>query len=247
MSVPVQKQPQPIQKSALVAERIEKSIMAGQFKVGERLPSEAQLGETFSTSRTVIREAIKQLNARGIVQTINGSGSYVIDFNVDELKASLHRYTTLIRPEVGYAEMFDLRIMIEAGCTQMLAENPSDEQLAPVAARVEEMRLCQDDVPAFADADISFHLSIVAATGNQLLIAIHSSLEPMMRQLAANMYRDVRKTSGLFREHAEIYEAMRRGDAAAAGQAMRTHLTGSKEQWVKFTGYQKSYPALAVE
>lgn len=236
----------PPQKSSLVAERLERAILAGRFAVGERLPSEAELGEKYAASRTVIREALKRLNARGIVRTINGSGSYVSGVTVNDLKASLQRYTALVPGGESFLELFDLRIILESGAAAMLAENPNPVRLAPVRKAVEELEACRDNVPVFADADISFHLAVVAATGNHLMQAIHSALEPQMRKLGVVMYADTEKTGALYEEHYKIYEAIRDGNPTVASQYMRAHLTASKIQWEKHTGYHDNYPGAGL-
>ena len=68
----------------------------------------------------------------------------------------------------------------------------------------------------------------------------------MMRRLAAEMYRDTRKTAGLYEEHLLIFDAIRRGDAAAASEAMRAHLTASRAQWERYTGYGDHYPGAGI-
>ncbi len=236
----------PVQKSAAVAERLEKAILGGKFALGDRLPSEAELGERFGASRTVIREALKRLNARGIVQTINGSGSYVSSVTVGDLQASLQRYTAMMQPGHDFTELFDLRILLEAGAAAMLAESGDAAAHAAVAAAIAEMDAVRDDVPRFADADINFHLGVVKATGNSLLMAIHAAIEPLMRRLASEMYRDTRKTDGIFAEHRKILDAITGRDPDAAAQAMRSHLSASKTQWQRFLGYHDNYPGAGL-
>lgn len=236
----------PLQKSSLVAERLERAILAGRFAVGERLPSEAELGEKYAASRTVIREALKRLSARGIVRTINGSGSYVSGVSMGDLKASLQRYTALVPGGESFLELFDLRIILESGAAAMLAENPTPLRLAPVLKAVEDLAASQENVPVFADADISFHLAVVAATGNHLMQAIHSAIEPQMRKLGGLMYADTVKTGAIYEEHFKIYEAIRSGNPNAASQSMRAHLTASKIQWEQHTGYHDNYPGAGL-
>lgn len=225
----------PVQKSAVVAERLEKAILSGRFSVGERLPSEAELGEKFAASRTVIREALKRLSARGIVQTVNGSGSYVSGVTVGDLKGALQRYAALLMPGEGIAELFDLRIILESGAAAMLAERPDPLHMAPVTHYLEEMRQSLGDVPRFASLDMSFHMAIVASTGNQLMQAIHASLEPMMRRLANEMYGVVTGISHWMDEHEHIHAAILKGDPSAASEAIRSHLMASKKLWLQST------------
>jgi GntR family transcriptional regulator, transcriptional repressor for pyruvate dehydrogenase complex len=220
-------------KSAQIANDIEQTILTGGYLVGARLPSETELCKRYEVSRTVIREALKRLNASGLVRTVNGSGSFVNAMTMTQLQSSIQRYTAMIEPVHGYLELLDLRLMIESGAARLLAETGHRSRTMPVAAKLDEMRRLQDDIPKFADADISFHMAIVAATENSLLIAVHTALEPMMRRLGREMYRDTRKTSGLFEEHEQIFHAIVRRDAEGAFSAMRAHLTASKAQWIQ--------------
>ncbi|MBI3852066.1 MAG: FadR family transcriptional regulator [Verrucomicrobia bacterium] len=207
---------------------IQKAILKGQFKVGQRLPSEEQLGQDFSASRTAIREALQQLKARGLVRSIKGSGSYVANTDVRYLKESLTRYYWLAQEKTEFTELMDLRLLIESDCAQRLAQARDPEALKHVAKMLGRMRASQRDIDAFADADISFHMAIVGAGGNRLFQAIHSALEPMMRRFAHETYEQTALIAKNLNDHEAIYAAIAKEDPATAQREMRRHLTDSK-------------------
>ncbi len=224
-------------KSAGVSQAIESSILSGRLHPGDRLPSEDELCATYSVSRTVIREAIHHLKARGILHSVKGSGSYVKEFGQEHLRLAFQLYSALATDERSFLELMDLRILVESDCTERLAKSGDPESLARVKARVDQMKAHQHDFKKFGEADIDFHLAIVESAGSNLYAAILGALlRNVGKRFARLTYIDKELVKLNLSEHLAIYQALARGDAPAAAAAMRRHLTGSRTRLVALLG-----------
>lgn len=199
-------------------------MLNGALIPGQRLPSQAELCERFRSSVTVIREALQQLNARGLIRTVNGVGSFVADRSVEPLKRSMLHYAGSARQIHEYSELMDLRLMIETFCVQRLAQNNTPEAIARLRACLDRMEHFRSDVDRFADADVDFHSALVEPCGNALIKALHSSLLPEMGRFMHMTYVTNGQIDRNYGEHLAIFRAVERGNMDDAFTRLRSHL-----------------------
>jgi len=218
----------PATGSAAVAEALEREILSGKMKPGEQLPTEAKLGERFKTSRTVIREAVKRLNANGLVRTRRGSGSYVAEVNAGQAGESLRRFAMLAHDAATYEKLMEARLCIETFCARNLAERGTPKQLAMVKDAVDGMRASVLDLRKFGEYDVAFHVAIVQGVGNDLLAALHSAMHDVMLHFTSATYRLLVDLTAKYRDHEAIYHAIEAGDGPLAEALMRSHILGAK-------------------
>lgn len=218
----------PATGSAAVAEALEREILAGCIKPGEQLPTEAALGARFKTSRTVIREAVKRLNANGLVRTRRGSGSYVAELDAGQAGESLRRFALLAHDIGAYEKLMEARLCIETFCARHLAERGTSQQLASVKAAVDGMRASVLDLRKFGEHDVAFHVAIVHGVGNDLLTALHSAMQGVMLHFTAATYRLLVDLTVKYKDHEAIYNAIEAGDGMLAEALMRAHILGAK-------------------
>jgi DNA-binding FadR family transcriptional regulator len=215
---------------AALARRVEQ----GEFAAGSKLPTEGELVATYRVSRTVVREAISQLRARGLVETRRGIGTF----------ASARPPATFAMPRVDASALADvlalleLRISLETEAAALAAKRRSEAQLARLESLLASIEAAADTGSDAADADFEFHLAVAEATGNHffpdLLRHLGRAIIPRTRidspavahQARADYLRRVN------REHQDIQRAraLARGDSDAARAAMRTHLANSRER-----------------
>ena len=212
------------QLSGWIADQLEEQILSC-GKVGERLDSEQQLCERFDASRTVIREALKILHARGLIQSRAGSGTYIVRPNVQDLSNMIAR---IIRMDgIDYKSIFAVRYYLEAAAVRKLAERGTENDFQALEAILR--RLCVDDLDVLErrDLDFEFHQSIARMSGNPLLALLVESM--------ANVFKDVIKT-GIFVaggiedaivRHQRIMDALRARDPELADRRRREHLDQS--------------------
>jgi DNA-binding FadR family transcriptional regulator len=218
---------------ATVAEALRERIAAGEFEAGSRLPSEARLVEQHGVSRTVVREAIAQLRADGLVEPRQGAGVFVLprDRNVSAPFSDVdyERVSSVI-------EMLELRIAVEAEAAGLAAQRRSPAQAEEVLEACEAVSARIRAGEGTSEADFAFHLAIAEATNNPLFPEFLTMLGA--RAIPRHALRPDRSErvpgdylTFIEAEHAVIAQAIMDRDAEAARAAMRTHLEGSQSRY----------------
>ncbi|MDG4856612.1 FadR/GntR family transcriptional regulator [Streptomyces sp. T-3] len=216
---------------AVVAELV-KRIVRGFYPSGSPLPTEPVLCETFSVSRTVVREAVKMLQEKGLVHVRQGSGTTVTPsaaWNMlDELVLSAS-----IAEEDGLDVLDDLvvtRRLLESDMANLAARVATDDVVEGLRVLVDQMDELVDDPAACADRDRAFHDLIMRTSGNRIARAVVRSLESQV----INTARYVGQTNRALcmasnRAHRRIFERVAAHDPSGAAEAMFTHIT---EAWL---------------
>jgi DNA-binding FadR family transcriptional regulator len=208
-------------------------LLTGNLIPGEKLSSEGELCKQFGASRTVIREAIQQLKARGVIATINGKGSYITENQMAHFQDSLQFYSSRADAPRDWIELLSLRSLIETECARNLAANHESAKRDRMKVALDEMRAHQDDLKKFAGADIEYHHRVVELSGNRLFLAVWESLRAVNLQFALDTYRTQDQVKKNLDDHENIYQAILSGDVDAAGQAMNAHLADSRDNLLK--------------
>jgi GntR family transcriptional repressor for pyruvate dehydrogenase complex len=208
---------------------LQAEIVDGRLKAGERLPIEPQLAASFGVSRTVIREAVSRLRNDGLVTTKQGSGIYVADGPVNRIfrmaPNSLENAETI-------REIFELRLGIEVEAAAHAAKRRTPENLQSLQKALKAIDATKAGADFGVEADVNFHRAVAAACGNAKIAAFQNYLSVFLVQSIAAARKNTAKSPGMVaevvQEHAAILAAIRQGDAAAAGGAMRTHLLNAQ-------------------
>ena len=225
--------PRPPRLSDHVAEELLASIAAGRLEPGDRLPSERTLSEQFGVSRTVIREAIRSLAARGVVESRAGSGLVVATMDPSRLTALLSLF--LGSGALHYADVHEVREAIESRMTALAATRRTDEDLADLRDALEALgaAAARDDVEATSLADVEFHRAIARTTHNDLFVMMLDSIGDVLLEVRRETLREPSRRQAVMPAHERIVRAIEAGDAAAARAAMEAHLEESFAAWTK--------------
>lgn len=204
-----------------VQNKLQELIRSGEYPPGGRLPPERELAERFGVSRPTIREAIIALEALGHVRVKTGSGVYVLDATSAK---------NGIDPNVSPFELTEARALIEGEAAALAATMISDEQLDELEKALHEMADESVDGKLTSElADQKFHHIISEATQNKMLAAMIDNLWHIRDHSPTihKAYQSVCETDGRVRvrEHQEIFDALKRRDAAAARSAMHAHFS----------------------
>jgi GntR family transcriptional repressor for pyruvate dehydrogenase complex len=201
-----------------------------ELQPGDFLPSEARLAERLGISRLTVREATRALEARGYVELHKGrrpkilapSGSLAGDF----FRSSVRRDPSAL------LELLQIRRALEVHIAAMAATSAPRGALAAMDEAVAQMERDPEDQDAFHAADIRFHEALAAATGNTMLTQLIEQLaEPLLisrRQSYEGHRRNGEGFGAVIDAHRAILRAVQDGDAAAAANAMRQHLTATE-------------------
>jgi DNA-binding FadR family transcriptional regulator len=212
---------------AITAELVER-IVRGVHSPGSSLPPEPVLVEGFGVSRTVIREAVKLLQEKGLVQVRQGAGTVVTPPAMWDMLDELVLSATITEDD-GVMVLDDLvvtRRLLEADMANVAARVADAEAVDRLRRLVDEMDDLVEDHVAYADHDRAFHDTIMRTSGNRIARAVVRSLESQVVNTARYMGRPERALCVASNQgHRRIYERIAAGDPAGAAGAMFTHIT----------------------
>lgn len=201
-------------------------IIAQQLTAEQALPSEAELGERFDVSRVTVREAIKTLQARGVVRVESGRGSFVQPLARWTSLSAVLAATSASADASAAEQLIELRRIFETGAAALAAERAQDTEVGAIAADLASMREAHraDDLDAFVAADLSFHDRILSASRNPFLRVMFAPLTEVLSERRAQTSRVRVIQEHAIAEHERVLEAIRSGDADAARRAMDGHM-----------------------
>lgn len=213
-----------------IADEIENAIVHGDFEVGVQLPSEQQLADQFEVSRNVVREAFRTLQARGLIDIVNGSGAYVSQPSGAPASSALGRYIRLLGAHGAVEALYEARRILEGENARLAALRADADDIAVLEACLERMRQGAHDIRVWSQADLEFHLAIAKATHNPFLDVL---LEPLVDQLRGVIEEGYLVTGAVERgleAHVRLTQAIRDRDADSAYQAIMDHLLDSESR-----------------
>ncbi len=218
-----------------IAEQIEKLILRGELRSGDRLPTERELAERFQASRTAVREAMKLLAQKGLVDMRPGRGTMVIDGTSQAMRHSLGLMMRL--GQAGSSvNLVEVREILEPEIAALAAARATEEHIATMREAVEIMDASLDDADAFIAADNDFHRALAKGSGNALILALVDSIVDLLSEQRKQIFTvDGGPERGQF-HHKAILKAIMQHDPEAAREAMRAHLRQVREDVAKATG-----------
>lgn len=208
-----------------VTQLLATAILRGDYVPESILPREAELMETFGVSRTVLREALRTLTSKGLIESRPRVGTRVrVKSAWNLLDADLLDWYSRVAEPMAFAlKLQEMREMIEPYAAGLAAAAYTDDTLGALAAAHTAM-VAARNVDEWVRADLQFHLCVLTACSNELLIPLGALIERTLEaQLRLNAKRaDVFNAS--LAEHTAVYDAIRARDAAAAYAAMASLL-----------------------
>jgi GntR family transcriptional regulator, galactonate operon transcriptional repressor len=220
----------PARLGAVVVSELLDRIVAGQLPQLSTLPNEPMLCEAFGVSRTVIREAVKVLEEKGLLHARQGQGTTVApydDWNLLDpmvLEASVRHDHELRMLD----DIVDVRRVLEAQMAQQAATNATDADLAEISGLLGKLAEQVSTPDAYILTDVDFHDAVMRASGNRLARAVVRTIHTEAR--ASTRYNGQPQRSDCETSnagHTAIYERITAGDADAAAAAMSEHILQS--------------------
>jgi DNA-binding FadR family transcriptional regulator len=228
------------QRSEQVRLQIEQAIRHGDFGPGERLPSERELVETFGVSRVSVREAIRSLEAVGLVRVQHGRGVYVSDRR-SGLGEPMARWIQLHRDEV--LELHRVRGALDELAAQSAAERHDPDAVAAIVRAHETLRDLVADGLSLDElilVDIDFHVAIAEASGNRLLYDLLHDLHTYLAESRRIVFSKEGRPPESVAEHEQIVAAIAAGDAPAAAEGARRHVLSIREVVIRAAESERS-------
>lgn len=210
----------PVSREA-VANYLERDILSGQFEPGERLPSERQLAESLKVSRPIVREALRSLAERNLVEVRPGRGTFVLD---PESAAAGNRLDSVYQmSRATPRDLVEARLMLECTAAEMAAERASETDLAVIETAV---TMCEES-PTIIERiryDLSFHLAVARAAHNPVIETMFTSISDLAVELMFRSLSDPQVTKMSLPYHREVLDAIRNHDGDGANESMSGHL-----------------------
>lgn len=215
-----------------VVRRIEEKVLDGSWRGAGRLPAERALAEHFGVSRPTVREAIRHLVSKGMLETKRGSGVYVVQKQPAALAAP---WLQLVAEQAPLREeVLEFRMVFECAAARFAAQRSTPDELYRLETLIARMRdaVTDHDVEAEARMDGEFHTALTAAAHNRMLGQFYASVITMLREhIFANTFDATENNANAaaqsemrMRQHESIFFAVRERNPNAAQQAMFAHI-----------------------
>jgi GntR family transcriptional regulator, transcriptional repressor for pyruvate dehydrogenase complex len=222
-----------------IVQQIEESILKGELSEGSQLPAERDLAKQFGVSRTAVREAIKALQEKGLVDAFPGRGTFVTNGTSNSMRRSLDRIIKSGEPD-GLAYLVEVREILEPEIAALAAVRATDQDLAAMRESLDVMESARQDSDAFIEADLDFHLALAEAAANPIVLSLIDSIVGLLREQRLRIFRIPGGPECGQHHHMRILEAIQRHDPQEARAAMQAHLSQVREDSSKTRGNQTS-------
>jgi len=212
-----------------IVQQIEASILKGAMKPGDQLPAERDLAEQFGVSRTAVREAVKALREKGLVEAHHGRGTFITDGTSQAVRQSLDLMIKIGQTD-GSTHLAEVREILEPEIAALAATRIEEQHLAMMREAIDVMDgTRKDDAEAFIDGDLDFHLALAEAAANPLILSLLDSIVGLLREQRLKTFYVKGGPERGQQHHRRILEAVEGHDAERARVAMRAHLRQVRE------------------
>lgn len=222
-----------------VADMMLETILSRRLEVGDRLPSERELGEQFGVSRTVVREAVRALVAKGVIEVRSGSGLRVAAVDAAAVSESIGLF--LRGGSIDFEKVHEVRTLLEVHIAGVAAERSTEEDVGRLREVHERMQREEGDVEAAARDDLEFHRAIARATQNDLYLLLMDSIGTSLIDIRRENLGSGSAPMTLS-QHATILDRIAARDPHGSRQAMETHLEGVAAWWRSHTSADRAAP-----
>lgn len=206
-----------------IVQQIEESVLNGSLKPGDQLPAERDLAQRLGVSRTAVREAVKTLREKGLVEAYSGRGTFITNGTSQAARQSFDLMVKIGQQE-GSPHLAELRLILEPGIAAIAAERAEEEDLSAMREAVAVMDRSQKDPDPFIEADLDFHLALAEAAANPLILSLIDSIVGLLREQRLRIFNVAGGPQRGQFHHKRILAAVESRDPEMAREAMRAHL-----------------------
>jgi GntR family transcriptional repressor for pyruvate dehydrogenase complex len=208
-----------------VVRAIEEQILDGRLPVGTRLPPEGEFAASLGVSRPVLREAVRTLVTKGLLDTRQGVGTTVRAVTHEEIATPLNLFLRTCGQEVNLEHLHQVRSILEVENAALAARQRTEADIADLARLCQEMKTAANDPEVFAARDSEFHRRLSETTHNPLLILLLDCTQKMMAEVRMLVsLRQPHLFDRVMPTHIRVLECVLGRDPAGARAAMREHL-----------------------
>jgi len=207
----------------LIAEQLVSQIGSRQLQPGDALPPERELTRLYHAGRSSVREALRMLQSRGLIEPV-GNGSFVVAGYANPLNSSLQLLLSL--DQASMHDLYEFRRILECEAAALAAERRTDVHLTLMDDAVDEMAdaLANSGRDAYINGDLRFHMAIAEATRNGLILHAMAAVRDAARRTLTSVFLIPGSPERSLEQHEAIRAAIADGDADRARDEMREHL-----------------------
>ncbi len=206
-----------------IVRQIEESVLKGTLKPGDQLPAERELAQQLGVSRTAVREAVKALREKGLVEAYSGRGTFITDGTSHAARQSFDLMVKIGQQESS-ANLAELRLILEPGIAALAALRIEEEYLVAMRDAVAVMDRSLKDPAAYIEADLDFHLALAETVANPLILSLIDSIVGLLREQRIKIFNVEGGPQRGQVHHKRILEAMEQRNPEMARSAMSAHL-----------------------
>jgi GntR family transcriptional repressor for pyruvate dehydrogenase complex len=194
-------------------------ILSKHLQPGDRLPSEHRLVEELGVSRSVVREGIKALEERGLVEVKQGSGTFVRSPSSEMVSDS---FSLFLRTRIArYSKLMEVRGILDVEIAGLLAQRATEEDLERLSKSIERMWELLESPQEFVEEDVAFHMAFYAAMKNEVLLTIMQPIMEMLSEAMSVTFEAPGSPESSLRRHETLVQRIQAGDSEGAREAMR--------------------------
>jgi len=206
----------------IIIQNINEMIINGTLKDGDKLPSERELADMFHTSRVPVREAIKILEFLGIVDIIDGEGTFISSIEIPSLMDKI--FFGFKVDHKTLPDLFEIRVLLEGYAAGRAAKRRQDEDLVKMRKSIEDMSNAQLFTKELFQASKDFHLAVVSAAQNSVLNDIYQFLSELVEMSRQKTLEEQSQLNIAVDYHQQIYTMIRDQNEEKAECLMKEHL-----------------------
>jgi GntR family transcriptional repressor for pyruvate dehydrogenase complex len=208
-----------------VAAHLQRQILDGSLKPGDRLPPERDLQEQFGVGRPAIREALISLQRAGLVEIANGTRARVaMPTASGVLGGMIPAVRQMLSTDAGQRHFHDVRAFFEAGLARHAAREATAARIAALETALRQNAATIGDTAAFIETDVRFHFLIAEMSGNPVIVALHDAMSAWLKQQRMLTLQTSGQDRIAHAAHSRIFEAIRAHDPDAAEREMQGHM-----------------------
>jgi len=204
-----------------IAERLQAQISERKWRPGDPLPTERELMQVYRVGRSSVREALRILESRGLIQSLPTGGFAIADYGTP-LNHSIQ--LLLLLQETNLRELFEMRKILEVEVAGLAATHRSDEDLARMARAIDDMVEGLSSQERYIAADLQFHMTVAEASRNRIAVHMMQAIREPLHRALGSIYHIPGSPQHSIAQHREVRAAIAAGRPDDARQRMRDHL-----------------------
>lgn len=215
-----------------VFEQMKKQLLSGEWKQGEKIPSENELAEAFGVSRVTVRQAVQKLTVLGLLETRFGEGSFV-----KEAKPGVYMNGLIPIAYLGpnsLNEVLEFRRTIEGVVAELATEKITNKEIVELEKQLQDMEKNRDNLERFSGADFQFHLVLAKATKNSLFIEMFNIINDVLYDAMTKIVEKRGNSAGLH-YHRLIIDAIKERDAQKVRSIMDEHMEDTVNSFKEYS------------